>query len=94
MIPPIGVVVQVRSKAGKWFALWFPLLLLWLPLLLLILLLMPLVALAQFILAASGRTIRLIALLGGVWGVLAALRGMHVELKNHKDKAHILIHFS
>jgi hypothetical protein len=56
--------------------------------------LLPCIVLAELVLRVRGRPIRLLAMVGGLWAVLAALRGLQVRVKSTADKAKVLLHFS
>jgi hypothetical protein len=80
MIPPLVLKVRIRSRDGKGFWLWLPFFLVWPFVLVMVFLLLPFVLLADLLLALQGRRLRLLAMLLGVWRVIAALRGTRVQV--------------
>jgi hypothetical protein len=70
---PLVAILQVRGRHS--FRLWLPLFLVWLLLLPLVLVLLPFALVAMLI-----ARINPIAAISASWDVLAALRGMHIEM--------------
>lgn len=87
MIPPSFMRVQVRNREGRGFGLWLPLFLLWPVAAILALLLAPLLLIAEISLRLARIPVRPCAILGGVAGVLNAMKGLRVNVRSAKDGA-------
>jgi uncharacterized membrane protein len=85
MMPPLLAVVDIERKAdGRMFHVWLPLFLIWL-----LLLPLAIVALPFVIIIGLIAGIQIFAALGGVFRVLSALNGTHVDIDH--GRSHIVI---
>ncbi|HUD01248.1 MAG TPA: hypothetical protein VMR37_02900 [Rhabdochlamydiaceae bacterium] len=87
---PLTARVQVKDRQGKGLNLWLPLFLLWPVLAVLFILCLPLLFLARGLLRRN-KMPKILPLLSGLLGLLAALRGLIVDVEDNNTKVKIII---
>jgi hypothetical protein len=88
MRPPLFLRVRFHGKR-RGFGLWLPLFLIWPLFLVGALLLLPLVLLAAIILLPFGWSLTVLMFGPLVLRVLCALRGLHVDVQDGREKVYI-----
>jgi hypothetical protein len=81
MLPAI-INLNIRSKRGHGFRLWFPVFILWPVFLVLFLIALPFLVIADIVLRFSGARIRLFGMIGSVLSVLSSLRGTAIKVRS------------
>lgn len=84
---PLALVIRIDRDDGTTLRLWLPLFLLWLLLLPLALLALPFLLIAAVIFGAE-----ILAVFGAVVGLLAALRGTHVEVAGRRSDVFVHVY--
>ena len=86
MVPSI---MNLRIEDGNQFRLrlWLPLFLVWPVVLVLFLILLPFLVVAEVVLRLTNVQIYLFRLLGGVFSLLSALRGLTVRVKSVRSSS-------
>ena len=89
---PIKARLLVKDHRGKGVNLWLPLFLLWPVLLVLLILCFPFILLAELVRICGVDEIpKMFSLLSAIYGFLAALRGLTVDVEDEENKVKIII---
>jgi hypothetical protein len=89
-IPPLWIRLKFREDGGG-FGLWFPMFLLWPVALAILIILAPLILLAVLILWPTGWGKWILQILGNVYTIVCALRGLKVDIKNERQIVYITV---